>query len=356
MAVAAIQSPCDWAEKGNLMTIRTVIWTFMAGTLLLGSGVSSTAACEPDGEVQFLCGPVSPEDFAPIPESPWVVVSSMVDDGYLYLVDTRDHTATVWFPTDTARPQQDAMIYGECPGPLTSQFRPHGLYLRAGDSGVHTLLVVRHGGRESIEVFEVMVGDTSPTITWVGCAVAPEGIGLNSVVALPEGGFAATSPQAGNIWKWHTDTRWNLVPGSEDIGPNGLEISKDGQWFYVGGYGDQALIRLSRGKTPAQKTLVPVGFHIDNVRWGADEKLLAAGHLGQTRASIRECIQQRQCDGITSWVAEVDPQRLTARQIVRYPSNDLLILGTVAIQVGEEIWVGGVAGGDRIARFPASSR
>jgi len=338
------------------MTIRTVIWIFMAGTLLLGSVVSSTAACESDGEVQFLCGPVSPEDFAPLPESPWVVVSSMVDDGYLYLIDTRDHTATVWFPTETARPQQDVTIYGECPGLLTSQFRPHGLYLRAGDSGVHTLLVVRHGGRESIEVFEVTVGDTSPTITWVGCAVAPEGIGLNSVVALPAGGFAATSPRAGNIWKWHTDAGWNLVPGSEDIGPNGLEISKDGRWFYVGGYRDQALIRLSRGKTPVQKTSVPVGFHIDNVRWGTDEKLLAAGHLGKTRVSIRECIQQRQCDGITSRVAEVDPQRLTARQIVLYPSNDLLILGTVAIQVGEEIWVGGVAGGDRIARFPALSR
>ena len=46
-----------------------------------------------------------------------------------------------------------------------------------------------------------------------------------------------------------------------------------------------------------------------------------------------------------------DPERLTAREIIRYPSNDLLILGTVAIEVGGEIWVGGIAGGTRIARF-----
>ena len=39
--------------------------------------------CEPDGQVQFLCGPVSPEDLVEIPDSPWVIVSGMEDDGYL---------------------------------------------------------------------------------------------------------------------------------------------------------------------------------------------------------------------------------------------------------------------------------
>ena len=116
------------------------------------------------------------------------------------------------------------------------------------------------------------------------------------------------------------------------------------------------MIRLSRGRTPVQKEAVEVGFHIDNVRWGPDETLFAAGHLGRTRAAIGECIRQGQCDGVTSRVAKVDPQRLTAQEVIRYPSNDLLILGTVAIQVGDEIWVGGVAGGARIARFPVPSR
>ena len=71
---------------------------------------------------------------------------------------------------------------------------------------------------------------------------------------------------------------------------------------------------------------------------------------------ILECVREGRCDGVTSRVAKVDLQRRTAQQIVRYPSNDHLMLGTVAIQVGEEIWVGGGAGGDRIARFPAPSR
>ncbi|HCE04363.1 MAG TPA: hypothetical protein DEQ98_14105, partial [Acidobacteria bacterium] len=71
----------------------------------LGPGGVEAQGCEPDGEVQFLCGPVSPEDLAPVPESPWVIVSSMVDQGQLYVADTRDHTSTVVFPTETSRPR-----------------------------------------------------------------------------------------------------------------------------------------------------------------------------------------------------------------------------------------------------------
>ena len=338
------------------MRMPGIVGACTFGFLLLGAAAPGAAQCEPDGEVQFLCGPPSPEDLAPVPRSPWVIVSSMVDEGNLYVADTRDHTATVVFPTGTEQARHDTTTYGACPGPVSRQFRPHGLYLSPGDGGRHTLYVVGHGEREAIEVFEVDTGGGRPALTWVGCAVAPEGLGLNSVVALPDGGFAATSPRTGDIWEWTTGGGWSRVPGSEDIGPNGLEISRDGQWFYVGGYGRQALIRLSRGRTPVEQEAVEVGFHIDNVRWGPGETLLAAGHLGPTRASIGACIRQGQCDGVTSRVSQVDLQSFTAEEIVQYPSNDLLILGTVAIQVGDEIWVGGVAEGTRIARFPAPSR
>ena len=330
--------------------------TLMAGALLLIAAGPAAAQCEPDGEVQFLCGPVSPEDFAPIPQSPWVIVSSMIDGGDLHLADTRDNTTTVLFSPATGSAEHDTATYGDCPGPVTGDFRPHGLYLRASDGITHTLLVVGHGAREAIEVFEVDTSDERPALTWVGCAVAPDDIGLNSVVALPEGGFASTSPAAGNIWEWRSGAGWSLVPGSEDIGPNGLEISRDGQWFYVAGYGAMSLIRLSRGRTPIVKEGVEVGFHIDNVRRGPNDTLFAAGHRGPARESIVACLREDNCEGVTSHVSQVDPEQMTARQIVEYPSNDLLILGTVAIQVGNEIWVGQVREGDRIARFPAPGR
>ena len=61
------------------MTVRFLL--FSAIGFFGGLGVSE-AQCEPDGEVQFACGPISPEDLAAVPESPWVIASSMEVDGY----------------------------------------------------------------------------------------------------------------------------------------------------------------------------------------------------------------------------------------------------------------------------------
>ena len=328
--------------------------TFFLAALPAPSG----AQCDPDGDVQFVCGPANPEDLAAVPESPWVIVSSMADPGQLYATDTRDLASRPIFPLETSAPRHDTATYGSCPGPDTSGFQPHGLGLRAGADGTHTLYVVRHGAREAVEVFEVDTGGAPPTVTWIGCAVAPEGVGLNSVAALPGGGFVATNfqPAAGELWEWQPGSGWNAVPGSETAGPNGIEASPDGRWLYIGGWGTQSLIRLSRGQTPIATESVDVGFHIDNVHWAPDGSLLAAGHAGNGPDSIFACLGQGACDGVTSRVARVDPESLAVQELVRYPSNDLLILGTVGIQVGDEIWVGGVGGGERIARFPASSR
>jgi hypothetical protein len=331
---------------------------FLAGVLYMQTGMGQNAGgCEPDGNVQFVCGPVSPEDLIAIPESPWIVASGMEDDGYLYLVNVNDHDSTTLFPVASSVPRHDRATYGSCPGPVSGQFRPHGISLRPGSNGMHTLYVVRHGEREAIEVFEVDASVQSPTLTWIGCVVAPESVSLNSVVALPEGGFAVTNFRmpVGELWEWHAASDWARVPGSETSGPNGIEVSPDGRWFYIGGWGTRSLIRLSRGVSPVQSDAVDVGHHVDNVRWGPDGSLFAAGHLGATQSAIGQCMGQGQCESVTSRVTEVDPQNLTAREIVRYPSNDLLILGTVAIQVGQEVWVGGIAGGERIARFPAAS-
>ena len=78
---------------------------------------------------------------------------------------------------------------------------------------------------------------------------------------------------------------------------------------------------------------------MDNVRWAPDGTLLAAGQGGTAPAQ-------------TSNVARVDVNAMKAQEVVRHPNSDLFSAGTVAIQVGKEIWVGSVRG-DRIAIFPA---
>ena len=198
----------------------------------------------------------------------------------------------------------------------------------------------------------------APTLTWVGCVVAPDMIGLNSVAVLPDGGFAVTNFQftEGELWEWKPAAGWTKVSGSETAGPNGLGVSTDGRWFYIGGWGSQSLIRLSRGQMPVQKDAVDVGFHVDNVHWAPDGSLLAAGQGRSGEATIMDCVSRGNCVGVTARVAKVDPQTLIAQEIVRYPSSDLVVIGTAAIQVGDEIWLGAAGGGDRIARFPAPPR
>jgi sugar lactone lactonase YvrE len=141
----------------------------------------------------------------------------------------------------------------------------------------------------------------------------------------------------GELWEWHTASGWQKVPGSEAAGPNGLEISKDGKTLYVGGWGSQSVIRLSRGQTPVKRESVSVGFRVDNVRWAPNGTLLAAG--------------QGAAPAQTSNVARVDANTLKATELVNYANDQAFGFGTVAIQIGNELWVGSVRG-DRIAIFP----
>ena len=327
---------------------------------LAGTTGPGAAGCDPAGNVRFICEQLGPEDLAVVPGSDWVISSGMTANGAIRLINLKDKTTSVLFPSAALKERLDKRTYGSCPGPIDpaerERFRAHGLYLRSGRNQVHTLFVVHHGNRESIEVFEFDARVKAPTLTWTGCAVAPDPIGLNSVVGLEDGGFITTNFQPrggdaaargrmmagennGELWEWHSDSGWKKVPGSEAAGPNGIEISSDGTWLYVGGWGSQSVMRLSRGQTPPKREAVNVGFRVDNVRWAPDGTLLAAGQGGTAPTQ-------------TSHVVRVDPNTLKVEELVRDPYNDAFGFGTVAVQIGRELWVGSVRG-DRIAIFPA---
>ena len=316
---------------------------------LLSINAFSAQTCEPDGDVKFVCGTTNPEDLYRVPSTSWVIASGRYSDtkGPLYAVDIRDHSARDIFPAGALPSQHDSVTYRACPGP-TTVFQPHGLTLREGSGGVHTLYVVGHGAREAIEVFELNASGAVPTMKWIGCIPAPEGTRrINSITALPGGSLGATNfdPAGGELWEWHPTTGWTEVPGSQMRGPNGLISSDDGQWFYVGGWSDRALVRLSRGQSPVRIDLIPVGFNVDNVRWGPDGKVIVAGH-------ITRCEDGDPCELAPARVAEVDPNTFAVRQLVDYQGNDFFKVGTVAIEVNGEIWIGGIRGSHGIARFP----
>ena len=84
---------------------------FLAAAGLLAMPATAAAQCEADGDIEFVCGPVSPEDLIQIPDSPWVIVASMVDDGYLSAADSRDSSTVRLFPTTTT-PSRGAPRHG----------------------------------------------------------------------------------------------------------------------------------------------------------------------------------------------------------------------------------------------------
>ena len=318
------------------------------------------ADCAAVGDIRFICDLVSPEDLAVVPGTEWVIASGNQAGGRLHLIDVQAKTAAVLFPSPAAGERLDAAAYPDCPGPIDpaegDAFRAHGLYLAPGAGAVHTLYLVHHGHRESVEVFELDAGAGPPALTWVGCAVAPEPLRLNSVAALPDGGFAATSFRtagltasfdevlagavSGSVWEWRADAGWTEVPGSATAGPNGLEISDDGQWFHIAAWGGRQFIRLSRGRTPVEREAVDLHFRPDNLRRQTDGAVLAAG------------ADRFDTPDETFHVARIDPQTLTVERVIDHPVIDRFAACTTAMQVGDEIWMG-TNRGEKIGYFPA---
>jgi len=336
-------------------------------SILLSVGTMQTASCEPDGKVNFICGVASPEDLVPVPRSDWVIASGYIRGG-VHVINTRTFSHTQVFPVSTPRERFDKTTYAECPGPVDpnekERLSAHGLAIAAGSDRVHTVYVVHHGLRESIEVFEIDTRPATPTFTWIGCVIAPKSAAFNSVSPIPGGGFAATNPNrrgeqqakpdpanTGEVWEWHPKEGFTIVPGSESSGPNGIEVSRDGRTLYVNLWNARKVMRLSRGQTPPVKDLVDVSFQPDNIRWQADGTLLAAGQGGENMQRVIQCLM-KVCADAASVVARIDPKTFAAKEIIRYPANEKFFSSTVALQVGKEVWIGTITG-DRIARYPA---
>jgi hypothetical protein len=246
---------------------------------------------------------------------------------------------------------------------------------------VHTLYIVHHQGRESVEVFEIDARPKIPTIAWVGCAISPQGISGNGVAVLPNNGFAVTNfatrslggfrgpdgarlrgmlskgDVTGEVWQWSPAAGWTKIPGTEGAGPNGIEASRDGKWLYINEWGSQNVLRVSRGVTPVKRDKVKLDFHPDNLRWQSDGSLLAAGQHGSVDDVLDACLGDRNCATTSTSVARIDPQTLKVDELVhQYPDNEQFAAGTTGLIIAKELWVGSTGRGNRIARFELMSK
>ena len=132
------------------------------------------------GDIRFICDLTGPEDLAVVPGAEWVIASGEPgggadsprrrgrEDDLRPLPDPGpDRAARPGGLADLPRPPSIPRSWtGTSSGPTASISIP----VR---DGVHTLYVVHHGRRESIEVFEVDAAAGPVTLAWVGVRGGP---------------------------------------------------------------------------------------------------------------------------------------------------------------------------------------
>ncbi|UYY77829.1 hypothetical protein [Sphingomonas sp. R1] len=254
---------------------------------------SAAPACTPDPPLAYVCGAEKPEDVLVLPGTPWLIASGFSPGAGLKLIDRRDRRLIRWFTGVPDQIRPDPALTRSCPGVLDpALFNARGLSLRQLDERNWRLLVVNHGGRESIEQFDIVVGEGSPSIIWRGCQPMPAGQVANSVASFADGTILATvltrpgtsiadfvqGRVTGGVWQLGPGAEtFTLLPGTELPGNNGLEVDPDQRRFYVIAFGWHAVVIYDRADTrlPLARVDAP-DFMPDNIHW-TDGRLLLAG-------------------------------------------------------------------------------
>jgi hypothetical protein len=334
--------------------------------------LSVVVGCEPEGNARPICKFQSPEDLVALPGGEAVLVSEYgAMEGnrpgrLALLVVATDERRELWNGGDADAAKAS---WGDpaCPGPPSPAFSPHGIHLsRRGDT--LQLLVVQHGGRESIEFFEVSGSGSDWSTSWRGCVVAPEKAWLNSVAALPGGGFVTTKMMdrmesmedlaeafseglvQGYALEWEPGRGFSVLGGSHGSMPNGVETSADGRLVFLNSSGESEVRRIERatGKVEAKATGIP---GLDNARWGSDGRLVVASVTAEGGHSddFSLCMNLREgaCP-IPFQIVAIDPKSMET-EVLYANEGPPMGGGTVGLLIGKDLFVGSFAG-DRILR------
>ncbi|HJQ84191.1 MAG TPA: hypothetical protein VKA21_08950 [Candidatus Binatia bacterium] len=330
------------------------------------SRVEPIRGCEARGPARPVCGFQNPEDLVPLPDGQRLLVSEFgamdgTRPGRLSVLELATDARTVVYEGGAGTPTPG---WGDasCPGPPSPAFSPHGIDLARRADGRLALLVVNHGGREAIELFEV-VSDGTVSATWRGCAVPPPEAFLNDVASLPDGGFVTThmydrsggylglgvrllfGRNTGYVLEWQPGRGFARVPGTDDRFPNGITAARDGKSIYLNASMGDTVRRIERatgrelGRASVQAP--------DNVSWGDGRLLVASIRAGVRRVMACDGIQGGACPTEFAIVA-LDPETLAEREL--YAGNGPPMGGgTAAVERDGELVIGSFAG-DRVLR------
>lgn len=336
--------------------------------VLLATLAAAPAAtgCAPDADLDYVCGPEKPEDVLALPGTRWLIASGFSPGAGLKLVDTVTRTATPWYDGTAAAP--DRRHHTDCPAPPDPRlFNTRGLSLRAIGRDRWRLLVVNHGGRESIEAFEVRVrGTAAPTLIWRGCLPMPAGQVANSVASFADGTVIATvltrpgtaiadfvrGGITGGVWQRRPGERaFTLLPGTELPGNNGIEVDPDDRRFHVVAFGWHAVVTFDRAdtRTPLARVAAP-DFMPDNIHWTGGRLLLAGMRLDEPACGGLRRIADGVADPMLchrGWVVGEYDRAAGRIATVAYgrPQAGFNGLSAAAITAGGELWLGSFQSG-----------
>lgn len=335
---------------------------------VLGIAVSASAqstGCSPSRGLNFICGLKAPEDLVLIPNTRWLIASGMEAGSGLHLIDTQSRAASVLFGVGVSSARADQTKFAGCPGPLDpGQAILHGLSLRPAQGGRYTLYATNHGGRESVEVFDVNPSGVVPTATWTGCIVTPDKLAFNSVAAFSDGALVATvlvfpdktfqdvwaGRNTGIVMMWTPGSKeFRRLPGTELPGNNGIETSADNREFFVVSTGLKRIVAFSRADPSKPLRVAQLKeFGPDNVRL-VGNRLLTTGMIDEEPACGGAPKKPEDIQCPRGWVVDaIDPKTMAITEVTRGPAAPPYTGTATAMPVGNTIWLSSFTG-DRVA-------
>jgi hypothetical protein len=303
------------------------------------------------------------EDLALIPGTSWIITSASPTMAHphpsSYFINSRTERSRPAFP-DHCTPDPDRTAYGDLSPPNVINF--HGLDVTRTADGRLILYQINHAvpgptgqpaGRESIEVFEIVMGSDVPSLKWKGAIPLPPWAMANDCCALPGGGVAVTNTafggaqgfamvlagkSSGNVIEWRNRAEgWSIVEGTDVNAPNGIAASTDGKRLFVCSSATKQLHRISRSDPHRDRITIDVGIIADNLTWALDGSLLVAGGVG----TMAEAFQASQAGNFNMpfRVIKIHPE--TMAQTILVDSGPTGCMVATALDAGRnQLWFG----------------
>jgi len=362
-----------------------ILFIFLLSLAACGCKSTIITSCEKVDNIEPICRFTNPEDMDLLPDHKTLVITEMGNmegskPGNLVSFNTETQIITTLFPFSETNTAADLTTENwgtkNCPGLPDNKFAPHGISLKQRNDGRWQLAVINHGGRETVEMFEVLQNHSENgeqySLAWRGCVLPPDGTYMNDLALLKDGGFVAShmfdkhAPiifgMSTGIWKsqLHMNTgyvfEW-LPTASETFrvleeshGPfiNGIEISADDKTVFANVYAGNEIRKLDRvsGKRLGSAEVTQT----DNIAWDQHGFLLGASHTGK-KLDQMDCMKHPgETCGFGFTIVRINPETMATENIFQHEGAPMGA-ATIAREVGDSLYIGSFSG-NRIIKIP----